>query len=121
MGKLRNAYYVYRRQAMGTRGTPLSWCRFMALVLRLSQSLFREREARLNGYVDDPAASLGGPQELRDFIVASIVLLWRCLNLALAFAKGQGGPQIDRIGFRFAQDAAAKHILVSLRPAWPSS
>ena len=60
VGKLRGVYFVFLVLAMGSRSAPLVWCRFAALLARLTQAIFRADELRLHIYVDDPAIALGG-------------------------------------------------------------
>ena len=59
VGKYRNKYYVYLRLAQGSRGAPLAWRRFIALVARLCQAVFLERELMLQVFVDDPIVCVG--------------------------------------------------------------
>ena len=98
VGKLRGRYFVYNRLAQGSRGAPLAWCRFFALVGRLTLALFSKRECREQAYVDDPAFTITGSERGRRRTMAIIVLVWRCLNLELAFRKGQTGRKISWIG-----------------------
>ena len=101
VGRLRETFFLYRRLAQGSRGDPLAWCRFFGLVLRLTQGCFRTWEAVFEGYVDDPVATLGGPKRARSMCIATIVALWRALNIPLSFRKGQRGVDVVWIGFRF--------------------
>ena len=98
VGKLRGVYYLFQRLAQGSRGAPLAWCRFFALVSRLTQAMFSEKELRSEVYVDDPALSVFGQQSQRNCLMGAVILVWRSLNLNLAFAKGQRGTRIDWIG-----------------------
>jgi hypothetical protein len=65
VGKLRGRYFVYNRLAQGSRGAPLAWCRFFALIARLTLSLFHKRECRGQAYVDDPAFTVVGQVQAR--------------------------------------------------------
>lgn len=118
IGKLRGVFYAFLRLAQGSRGAPLVWCRFFALVTRLTQALFESTDVRFNTYVDDPVAALAGTPARRDLATATVVLLWRLLNLKLAFRKGQRGPEIDWIGFHVAISAmrSAEQVVVSVKP-----
>lgn len=101
VGRLRKIFFLYRRLAQGSRGAPLAWCRFFGLILRLTQGAFRTWEVLLEGFVDDPVATVGGFEAERTQHIAVIVALWRSLNIELAFKKGQRGQQITWIGFAF--------------------
>lgn len=117
-GKLRGQYYLYLRLAQGSRGAPLSWCRFYALICRLTQAMYAPSEARMNTYVDDPATVIAGEQGARDYITAGIILIWRLLGLRLAFRKGQRGEVVDWIGFQIKIRACGKpwaHVQVTLK------
>lgn len=117
VGKMRGKYYIFRRLAQGSRGAPLAWCRFMALVTRLTQALFSEDECRLEVYVDDPAAVLGGSAVRQDLTAATLVLAWRVLNIALAFKKGQRSRSIEWIGFQLVvkDEHPLKAVFVTLK------
>ncbi len=80
VGKLRGRYYVYNRLAQGSRGAPLSWCRFFALVIRLTAALFRKDELTAEGHVDEPIFTIAGSLSQRTRAKALIVLVWRVLN-----------------------------------------
>ena len=54
VGNLRGCYYCYLRLAKGSRGAPLAWGRFIALLGRLAQAVVGTEAARLQVYVDDP-------------------------------------------------------------------
>ena len=100
IGRLRGVYYAFRRLAQGSRGAPLVWCRFFALVARLTQAMHSSSAFRLNTYVDDPMGILAGVPAARDMATAATVLAWRLLNLRLAFRKGQRGNALEWIGFK---------------------
>ena len=98
VGRYRGKYYIYLRLAQGSRGAPLAWCRFIALVARLCQAAFDDHELLLHVYVDDPVVCVGGTPRERRRHLATLVLLWRCINLELAFEKGSVGRAVDWIG-----------------------
>ena len=100
VGKLRGLYFLYNRLAQGSRGAPLAWCRFFALVSRLTVALFTATVCKAQVYVDDPAFTFTGSAAQRRRCKALVVLVWRCVNLDLAFKKGQCGAAIDWIGCR---------------------
>jgi hypothetical protein len=92
------SYFVYMRSAQGSKNAPLTWARFIALVCRLTQSLFSADEVRLRCYVDDPCVSVKGTPAARDTLIAICILVWRSLGLGLAFSKGERGTQVEWIG-----------------------
>ena len=51
--RLQNKYYAFLRTAQGSRGAPLTWSRFGALLTRLMQGVLGGNCARLDLYVDD--------------------------------------------------------------------
>ena len=65
VGKFRGRYDVDNRLAKGSRGAPLIWCRFFALVIRLTVALFHKDESTGKGYVDDPIFTLSGAAKHR--------------------------------------------------------
>ena len=91
-------YIVFLRTAQGSRGAPLTWARFAALLMRLTQSLFDPNSARMQCYVDDPITALKGCPAQRRLIMATMMLVWEALGCGLAFSKGQSGPVVDWIG-----------------------
>ena len=82
-------YIAFLRAAQGSTNGPTLWARVIALVARLTQSLFLADEVRLMCYVDDPLAALSGSPERRRLLTATIILVWSALRFQLAFAKGQ--------------------------------
>ena len=102
VAKLKGAYFLYLRLAQGSRNAPLCWARLAALVCRLLQRMFDDDTWRLNCFVDDPCFALRDLEQTRDRMVALIVLVWRSLQLPLAFRKGCLGATVDWIGSRMA-------------------
>ena len=100
VGRLRGKFFVHMRLAQGSRGAPLAWCRFFALMARLTQALLTHGRTGMEVYVDDPAVVIAGTQQERDIEVAIIVLAWRAINLRLAFQKGQRGRAVEWTGCR---------------------
>ena len=100
VGQLRGirTYFAFLRAAQGSTNGPTLWARVIALVARLTQSLFASEEVRLMCYVDDPLAALCGPPEHRRLLAATIILVWSVLGFQLAFAKGQLDQQVTWIG-----------------------
>jgi hypothetical protein len=91
-------YIAFLRAAQGSTNGPTLWCRVIALVARLTQSLFSSEEVRLMCYVDDPLAALSGSPERRRVLAATIILVWSALGFQLAFAKGQLDKEVTWIG-----------------------
>ena len=94
-------FFVYLRNAQGSRNAPICWGRVAALIGRLTQSMFNKAEARIEIYTDDPCIALRGTREERDSMVATIVALWLCLGLPLSWKKGSRGTSADWIGGEF--------------------
>ena len=119
VGRLKGVFYAFRRLAQGSRGAPLAWCRFFALVARLTQALFPSTDARFNVYVDDPAAILAGTPATRSMSTAVTVLVWRIINLQLSYRKGQRACSVDWIGFRLviSNVRPLQAVVVSVQPA----
>jgi hypothetical protein len=96
--KGKQKYIVFLSTAQGSRGAPLTWARFAALVMRLTQSLFDRNSLRLQCFVDDPIAAIKGSELRRKVVIAVITLVWEALGCQLAYAKGQRGNAADWIG-----------------------
>ena len=109
------------RTAQGTRGAPLTWGRFAALVGRLTQGMLGTRRARLSTYVDDPIAVLGGSNRLREIMIAMIVLVWSALGFTLSFKKGKRGRQVQWVSASYDMWPNLDGISVSLKEEIESS
>jgi len=92
--KVGQTFYVFLKTAQGSRGAPLTWSRFGALVARLMQGVFKPRRGRINLYVDDSLLILVNTlwNCRRDF--AMVVLLWLALGLPLALRKAEFGSKV---------------------------
>ena len=73
-------YVVFLRTVQGSRSTPLYWARLAAQVMRFTQSMFSERELRLQCFVDDPITAIAGTKHRRDVILTSTIVLWRAFG-----------------------------------------
>ena len=82
---------VFLRAAQGSRGAPLCWARYAALIMRLTHSLFPSDVLRLQCFVDDPIAAIRGSARERRAIAATIMILWETLKCKLSYSKGQMG------------------------------
>jgi len=111
----RGRYYVYLRNAQGSRGAPLGWGRTAALLGRLTQSMFHKNEARIEIYTDDPCITLAGSRRQRDRCVAAIVLIWRLLGFPLSWRKASRGVSISWIGGQFDVDNVNRSVSVKIK------
>ncbi len=93
VGKLRGECYAHNRLAQGSRGAPLAWCRFFALIVRLTIAMFDRSELTAEAYVNDPAFTVVGTEERRARVKAIVVLAWRTLNLTSRFARSSRGTR----------------------------
>ena len=96
--KGKQKYISFLSTAQGSRGAPLTWARYAALIMRLTQSLFDRMSVRLQCFVDDPIAAIKGTELRRKVIIATITLVWEALGSKLAYSKGQCGAGAEWIG-----------------------
>ena len=106
-------FFAYLRTVQGSRGAPLTWARSVALVMRLTCSLFKQDSVRLCFFVDDPLAILRGSPLDRQFTKTLILLVWEGLGFPLSCAKGQHGCKVTWIGGVF--DLSATSLTVSTK------
>ena len=105
---LRGRYLVWCRTAQGSRGAPLSWAVFAALLMRCAQGVAGKVEAnrrvrnRAAGhcYVDNPILAVRGSPAQRARTVVRVALAWMVLGLPLAFHKGRLSSAVVWIGFQ---------------------
>ena len=73
----------------GTRQSlaPLLWCRLIACVCVLTQSLPQLDQASLRCSVDDPLAALAGTVEDIKIMATMMILTWEALGVKQAYAK----------------------------------
>ena len=114
MAKLRGKrrYLAFLRAAQGSKLAPLHWCRLIALVCCLTQSLIPPDAASLLCYVDDPLAGIVGSDDEINCYVAMIILTWEALGFRLAYAKGQVGHTVTWIGGTIACEALGVRVRV---------
>ena len=86
----KRVWLAFKRAAQGSAAAGQLWGRLAALVMTLTQSLFTP-SVRLVCYVDDPLAGIYGSRAERRLYITMMVLVWRALDLKLAFPKGQTG------------------------------
>ena len=94
-------WLVYSRVPFGLASAPLLWCRFTALVGRLTQAILKPNEGRLHTYVDDPAVAIAGSRKQRTQTAAMILLFWLALGLQTQAHKAQFGTKVEWIGVQF--------------------
>ena len=94
----RRRYLVYLRAAQGSALAPLLWCRLIACVCVLTQSLPQLDQASLRCSIDDPLAALAGTVEDIKIMATMMILTWEALGFKLAYAKGQFGEEVTWIG-----------------------
>jgi hypothetical protein len=90
----RGAYYIFLRTTQGSRGAPLTWARFAALITRLTQSVTDTVTSRINTYVDDPIVAILEPQQCRDTKYAMVLIIWSVLGLPLSLKKAVRGKSV---------------------------
>jgi hypothetical protein len=95
-------FLVWLRVGQGSRNGPQLWGRAAALLGRFTQSMFSDREARFQIYIDDPIAIIRGNRIRRDRIIAMASLVWLILGVELAFAKGQRGVEVIWTGHQLS-------------------
>jgi len=115
VSRVRGRYFVFLRNAQGSRNAPLGWGRLAALVGRLTQSVFMKDEVRIEIYTDDPFISIAGNATQRRRIVAVIVLIWRALGFPLSWRKGSLGRKATWIGGEFAVTSEPKGVTVKIK------
>ena len=81
--RLRGRCYVFLRTALGSRGAPLTWSRFGARVLRLTQGALVPCDAFI---------SLLGDATTNSYNMAMVVYLWGALGLPIAFRNCRVWP-----------------------------
>ena len=87
----RGEIYVFMRTTQGSRGAPLTWARFAALISRMTQAILDSKSTRINTYVDDPIIVALGPKKERDMKYAMVLLVWSALGLPLSLEKAVRG------------------------------
>ena len=77
---------------------PQLFGRLAALIGRLTQSTLDDDRSRLHIYLDDPIIAMRGDKAAVEKEVTLAVLVWRCMNVDLAFLKGQFGTAVTWVG-----------------------
>ena len=87
VGKLRGQYYCYLRLAQGSRGAPLAWGRFIALMGGFARAVVGTHASPLQIFVDDPILAVtGNVVELQEMIGLFIFVL-RLVNLKACLSQ----------------------------------
>ena len=114
VARLRNQYFVYLRNAQGSRNAPGGWGRIAALLGRMTQSLFCRTGARIEIYTDDPCMTVWGTKAVRDRTFAISILLWSLLGFPLSWRKGARGSSISWIGGQFSLKPGGAGVTVRI-------
>ena len=75
----------------GSGSSPLLWARYAAFFGRLFAAVFKETEARLQIYVDDPACAVRGDARHRRRTVTKWLLLWQAFGVPFSWSKTSRG------------------------------
>ena len=92
--------------------------RLAALIGRLTQSVLDDSRSRLHIYLDDPIIAMRGNKAAVEKEVTLAVLVWRCMNVDLAFLKGQFGPAVTWIGHDISIDMQELAITAAIKRAF---
>ena len=114
VAKLRGRFFVFLRNAQGSRNAPGGWGRLAAMLGRMVQSMFHRNVSRLETYTDDPCLVVRGSRACRDRVMSITILLWRLLGLPLSWRKGSRGRQISWIGGHFDLKPQCKGVIVRI-------
>jgi len=87
-------FFAFLKTAQGSRGAPLTWSRFGALLARLIQSVIGAHRGRLELYVDDTFLAFYNTASGGRADFATVVYLWTALGLPLTLKKAGFGTSI---------------------------
>jgi hypothetical protein len=110
--RYRKKVLVFTRTTQGSRGAPLTWARFIALIARLTQSVIGAESCRLSTYVDDPILVAVGSRKQRRTIFAMTLAIWSALGLPLALEKAQIGQTVTWTSAVFAPTATGIEVMI---------
>ena len=96
--KYGDKFLRWNRIAQGSVNGPQLFGRLAALIGRLTQRTLDDSRSRLHIYLDDPIIAMRGSRKEVEIEVTLAVLMWRCMNVDLAFLKGQVGTAITWTG-----------------------
>ena len=103
--KIRGYFYVFLRTPQGSRGAPLTWLAFIALVARLSMAAGEhfgslvDALVALSVYVDDPIVLTFGRVPAAERTMLRVAICLALFGLPLAFEKASRGTSVKWIGF----------------------
>ena len=72
--RLRGKFFVFKVCAQGAAASPLIWARTAALISRLTQFMFSEKELAIEIFVDDPCITVTGSLRQRNTCIATVIL-----------------------------------------------
>jgi hypothetical protein len=84
--------------AQGAGLSSLIWGRVAAPISRLTQGMFCPSEVLLQTFVDDPCFVITGTRSCIDAVVATMIMVWRCLGFPSSYREGQMGTSVTWIG-----------------------
>ena len=93
-----NGYVSFRTVLCGGAACPLVWGRGAAFLGRSGAALFEESEARLQVYVDDPAALLAGPRAKAEHHARVLLWWWLALGIRVSWKKAKFQQRAKWIG-----------------------
>jgi hypothetical protein len=93
--RFRGKYLVFLKTTQGSRGAPLTWARFAALIARLTQSVTGTEATRISTYVDDPIVLATGSVQEQRMYFAIVLGIWSALKIPVAFNKATIGQHIQ--------------------------
>ena len=91
-----SGYVVHCTIFFGGGGCPLVWGRGSAFLGRSGQSLFDEREARVQLHVDDPIVTFRGSVARNRHNALVLLLWWVCLGPRISWCESQLPMDMDR-------------------------
>ena len=96
-------FIVWRVLGFGGKAFLLLFCRVASWRSRTSQAMFDENELRLQVYLDDPAVTVTGSQEVECARCDVLLLWWLVFGIPLAWDKGSfTNSRHGWIGIRFS-------------------
>jgi len=105
-------YIAFLRAAQGSTNGPTLWARVIALVARLTQSLFLADEVRLMCYVDDPLPAMSGAKADKMLHASTLMLVWEALGFGLACPEGQLEDAVMWIGGAISVEADGVRVRI---------
>ena len=110
--RFRGKFIVFTKTTQGSRGAPLTWARFAALIARLTQSVTGVEETRISTYVDDPIVIAAGSHKQQRAYFAMVLGIWSALRIPVAFDKAVIGSPITWTSAVFSPSATSLTVSV---------